>query len=664
MKEQSIFSTQPFPKRGFSVRLPRKLALFASCVVLAVSPFAASARAFQESDPIHQFPEGSFVPNEVLIGLKPEFVETMLSRGFYPQQGKTGFDSLDSLSQKYGVEQIEPVFVSAHPLGQLSLSDPLVMKYGLAGVYKLTFPEGVDIFAVMRELKEHPAVEYAEPNLIYQATTISNDPEAARQWALHNTGQTGGRPDADIDAPEAWSVHRGSPNVLIAILDTGVNYNHPDLAGKVRTDIDRDFVSKDNDAMDDHGHGTYCAGIAAAATGNNVGIAGVCPQCRILPIKVLDADGSGSAETIAQGITYAADAGAKIISMSLGARSNCGCSKTIARAINYAFERGSLLIAASGNDSDKSRISYPAASPRVMSVGASDHHDREASFSNRSTALDILAPGVDVVSLVISGTQAASGTSAATPHVAGVAGLLWSYQPNLTNEQVWWILYQSADDLPSTTRSSAAEPETSVSEAQALNAANARFKVFIPVLSRWRTSFGRLNAHRALTFWSVDRTNAPVDNCQGEFDGCSCAAEATVHGRPNEHADLQLLRAARDRLLARTEVGREWIALYERHRLETTLLIASDSELRMKAQQALEMWMPLFQVLAQGERISNAQAVVTRAHIEAMQGVVEGLMAKGSPGLRADLAKVWQTLQAELAPTKDIREVWQSLSED
>ncbi|MBC7262027.1 MAG: peptidase S8, partial [Chloroflexi bacterium] len=386
--------------------------------------------------------EGSFVPNEVLIGLRPEFIAQVSARGFKPT--RTGVVSLDRLNSKYAVQRISPVFTS------LNSADPIAMKFGLAGVFKLTVPMGTDIFAMIAEYQGDPAIIYAEPNRIYAISDFPNDPDFTKQWALHNTGQTGGRPDADIDAPEAWDVEKGKPTILIAIVDTGVDYNHPDLSGgRVRTDIDRDFVNNDDDAMDDHGHGTFCAGIAAANTNDARGIAGVCQGCRILPVKVLNSEGKGTAETVAQGIQYAAQVGAQIISMSLGYESDCGCSQTIARVINYAFEHGSLLIAASGNDYDKNRTSYPASSPRVMAVGATDHNDSETDFSNHDSYLDILAPGKDIYSLDLNGGyETADGTSAATPHVSGVAGLVWSAHPELSNSQVWWILYQSAEDLP------------------------------------------------------------------------------------------------------------------------------------------------------------------------------------------------------------------------
>ena len=405
--------------------------------------FAPSALSSSKTAPASGLPlEGSFVPNEILIGLWPELIGQVVGRELEPT--RTGITSLDRLNREYVVQRISPVFA------QFNLADPIAVKYGLAGVFKLTVPSGTDIFAMVAEYQRDPAIAYAEPNRIYRVSDFPNDTDFSKQWALHNTGQTGGEPDADIDAPEAWDIEKGKPATLIAIVDTGVDYNHPDLAGgRVRTDIDKDFINNDDDAMDDHGHGTYCAGIAAADTNNARGIAGVCQGCRILPVKVLSSDGEGTAETVAQGIQYAAQAGAQIVSMSLGYASDCGCSQTVARTINYAFERGSLLIAASGNDSDQNRTSYPASSPRVMAVGATDHNDQEADFSNRDSYLDVLAPGKDVYSLDLDGGyRTASGTSAATPHVSGVAGLVWSTRPTLSNVQVWWILYQSAEDLP------------------------------------------------------------------------------------------------------------------------------------------------------------------------------------------------------------------------
>lgn len=599
--------------------------------------------------------EGSFVPNEILIGLRSEVVQSLAGQKMTPSQ--TGIASLDQLNQRYAVQQISPVFT------QVDLVDSIITQYELAGVFKLTVPAGTDIFAMIAEYQRDPAIAYAEPNLIYSIGDFPNDTDFNKQWALHNTGQTGGKPDADIDAPEAWDIEKGKPAILIAIVDTGVDYNHPELAGgRVRTDIDKDFINNDDDAMDDHGHGTYCAGIAAANTNNARGIAGVCQGCQILPVKVLNSSGSGTAESVAQGIQYAAQAGARIISMSLGYASNCGCSQTVARTINYAFERGSLLIAASGNNSDKTRLSYPASSPRVMSVGASDHRDQEADFSNRSQALDIMAPGKDVYSLDRSGGyRTASGTSAAAPHVSGAAGLVWSARPTLTNVQVWWILYQSADDLPGTTTLFEDAPLTASSER--LQAADLSHKVYLPLVSKMRTTFGRLNAYRALRISFVGQVSAPQDNCSSEPD-CppECGAEIVLSGEITGSDDLHLLRAFRDEVLAQSPIGQHWITLYQHHRFETALILASDGQFRTQTRVALKQWLPLFQALTYPDSIPDQQAILTSEQAEVLESVITGLTDRGSSQLRSDLAEVQETLQVRRFTGWDVRDAWRELN--
>lgn len=599
--------------------------------------------------------EGSFVPNEILIGLRSEVVQSLAGQKMTPSQ--TGIASLDQLNQRYAVQQISPVFT------QVDLVDSIATQYGLAGVFKLTVPAGTDIFAMIAEYQRDPAIAYAEPNLVYSIGDFPNDTDFNKQWALHNTGQTGGKPDADIDAPEAWDIEKSKPAILIAIVDTGVDYNHPELAGgRVRTDIDKDFIDNDDDAMDDHGHGTYCAGIAAANTNNARGIAGVCQGCQILPVKVLNSSGSGTAESVAQGIQYAAQAGARIISMSLGYTSNCGCSQTVARTINYAFERGSLLIAASGNNSDKTRLSYPASSPRVMSVGASDHCDQEADFSNRSQALDIMAPGKDVYGLNRSGGyRTASGTSAAAPHVSGAAGLVWSARPTLTNVQVWWILYQSADDLPGTTTLFEDAPLTASSER--LQAADLSHKVYLPLVSKMRTTFGRLNAYRALRISFVGQVSAPQDNCSSEPD-CppECGAEIVLSGEITGSDDLHLLRAFRDEVLAQSPIGQHWITLYQHHRFETALILASDGQFRTQTRVALKQWLPLFQALTYPDSIPDQQAILTSEQAEVLESVITGLTDRGSSQLRSDLAEVQETLQVRRFTGWDVRDAWRELN--
>ncbi len=618
---------------------------------------AASAASDGKANVASSLPsDGSFIPTQILIGLKPELAPRVTDQRVTP--GQTGIASLDGLNRKYAVRQISPVFT------HLDLGDPIAVRYGLAGVFRLTVPVGTDILAMIAEYQGDPAIAYAEPNRIYRISDFPSDTDFSKQWALHNTGQTGGRPDADIDAPEAWDIEKGKPTVLIAIVDTGVDYNHPELAGgRVRTDMDKDFANNDDDAMDDHGHGTYCAGIAAANTNDARGMAGVCRGCQILPVKVLDSSGSGTAEGVAQGIQYAAQAGAQVISMSLGYPSNCGCSYTVARAINYAFEAGSLLIAASGNDYDKTRLSYPAASPRVMSVGASDHYDQEADFSNRSPALDILAPGQDVYSLEHGGGyHTASGTSAATPHVSGVAGLVWSARPALTNVQVWWILYQSADALPGTTTSFEDVPPM-MADTEKFQPADLQYKVYLPLVSKSPATLGRLNAYRALCTSPGGQVSAPEDDCSSEPDCLpDCGAEVVLSGETTALDDLYLLRAFRDRVLAPSPMGQHWITLYQYHRFETAWILMSDDPFRTQTRLALKNWLPLFQALTYPDSIPDQQAILTLEQAKALEAVMTGLAERGGSRLGSDLSEVQETLQVERFVGWDVRDAWRELN--
>lgn len=597
---------------------------------------------------------GAFVPNEILIGLQPG--ASLSLNKLNGLSASVGIASLDQLNDAYRVESVTKLFAN------LNETNPLAVKHGLTSVIKLTVPYGTDIFAMIADYQADANVLYAEPNRIYVATDIPNDPDFDQQWALNNSGQTGGMDDADIDAPEAWAVETGNTDVLIAIIDTGVDYTHDDLSGgRVRTDVDKDFVNGDDDAMDDHGHGTFVAGIAAANTNNNIGIAGVCQGCQILPVKVLDSEGSGSAANVAQGIQYAADQDAQIISMSLGFPSNCGCSLTVANAINYAYERGSLLIAASGNDGDKERLSYPAASPRVMSVGATDHNNQEADFSNRSSYLDIMAPGVDIFSLARGNAyDTGSGTSAAAPHVSGVAGLVLSVEPNLENAALWWRLYQTADDFPKSANATLAANSES-SNLTAAEAAAMPFQMYLASAANNRDTFGSLNAYRAVTTSVIGVMYAPVDACNSEPSNCvpGCGAEVILVGDDNVLEDLQLLRDFRDDVLASSAVGQEWISLYEANRLEVALILATDSQLREQARSVVNLWLPLVEGILAPE--GNESAILTQAHLDAAALLLTNLTLNADSQLASALNEANELLQTgQQYEGMDIGEAWRA----
>ncbi len=257
-----------------------------------------------------------------------------------------------------------------------------------------------------------------------------NDTFLSQQWAL-----------ATLRAETAWELARGT-GVTIAVLDTGVDYIHPDLQGRV--DLGRDFVDGDDDPMDVQGHGTHVAGIAAGAADDGFGIAGIAPGARILAVRVLDAQGAGNYSHVANGIVYAAQKGAKVINLSLGGPEK---SELLRAAIDYAAARGAIVTCASGNESASS-IGYPARYESCLAVGATDASDSHAPFSNRGTGLNLVAPGAQIMSSTMGGLHETwDGTSMASPYVAGTAALLVSQ--GLGRRAVVDALLSTATDLGS-----------------------------------------------------------------------------------------------------------------------------------------------------------------------------------------------------------------------
>lgn len=283
-------------------------------------------------------------------------------------------------------------------------------------------------------LAADPNVEYIEPDLLMRKSADVSDPAFPDQWGL-----------PAIDAPEAWDQVTSTSKVVVAVIDTGVDYTHPDLVNRVDTVNDYDYVNSDSNAMDDEGHGTHVAGIIAAEANSQgtVGVAGKA-NVQILPLKALDATGSGYLSHIAQAVMYAADEGADIINMSLGAK---GYSQTMEEAVNYAVAQGSVVIVAAGNETDNADLYTPASIPAAITVSAVNQSLTLASFSNFGSSIDIAAPGVDIVSDWINGKyMIADGTSQAAPMVSGVAALLKA-QENLSSSQITSRLLATATDL-------------------------------------------------------------------------------------------------------------------------------------------------------------------------------------------------------------------------
>jgi len=287
------------------------------------------------------------------------------------------------------------------------------------------------VSSFVAQLQASNLVRYVEPNMKFEAQFVPNDPDWDLQWGPQK-----------IEADYAWNTTIGDPSVLVAVIDTGIDYNHPDLAANYVA-LGNDWVNMDPDPMDDHGHGTHCAGIVAAELNNGIGIAGVA-QVKIMAEKGLNAGGSGTADDLASAIIHAVDQGADILSNSWGGP---GQSSLLYDAVKYAYDDGALIVAAAGNSATSIKL-YPAAYDEVVAVTATDQVDDPAVFTSFGDWVEVAAPGVDIYSTVWdNGYAYMSGTSMSTPHVSGTAALVWSQFPSMSRDWVRAQLKFTADDL-------------------------------------------------------------------------------------------------------------------------------------------------------------------------------------------------------------------------
>jgi len=299
--------------------------------------------------------------------------------------------------------------------------------------------------SLVNSIKNNPAVEFVEPVKTYKALSTTTDVSNNYQWSLKNSGQTSGNKGADIQYDNLYKLQKATKpkETLVAVVDTGVDSSLADLKNTVKTQNGYNFISNTKDATDDNGHGTHVSGIIAASVDNNYSIAGISTSAKILPVKVLDASGAGDNEQIAKGIKYAVDKGAKVINLSLGG----DYSRVLEYMLQYANKHNVTVIAASGNESS-SMLSYPASSQYVTSVGATNDLDLVSDYSNYGEGLDLVAPGTNIPSLVPNGNVTYySGTSMAAPHVAAVAGLMLSINPNLKPKDVEKALISTTKNI-------------------------------------------------------------------------------------------------------------------------------------------------------------------------------------------------------------------------
>lgn len=375
-----------------------------------------------------------------------------------------------------GVNQVNQLSDIDAMLGLSGLNGRVIEGLGLEGMVLIEADQSADMDNLVGSILSNSFVEAISPNLVIHANYTPNDSQLNKLWGLHNTGQSRGTNDADIDAPQAWDLTTGDAGVVVAVIDTGVDYNHVDLndniwrnpgeiAGNSLDDdgngfVDDvfgwDFVNNDNAPMDDNGHGTHVAGTIAGEGNNNNGVAGVTWNTSIMALKFLNAAGSGFLSHAVKAVNYATMMRSSY-GVNVRATNNSwgggGFYTSMFNAVKAANNAGILFVAAAGNDANNNDSSpqFPANYnvPNVLSVAATDRNDRLASFSNygRNT-VHLAAPGVSIYSTLPNNRYGSySGTSMAAPHVTGVAALLWAHNPNLSVSDVRNAILNGVDQI-------------------------------------------------------------------------------------------------------------------------------------------------------------------------------------------------------------------------
>ncbi len=287
-------------------------------------------------------------------------------------------------------------------------------------------------------LQENPSVAFVQFDELNELYLHPNDPLLGSLWGI-----------SKINCEPAWDISQGE-EIVVAVIDTGVDYNHPDIAGNIWTDASGhhgyDFSDNDDDPKDYHGHGSHCAGTISAIINNNTGVVGVAPQARIMAVKIFP---NAMDSVCAQAIKYAADNGAKVLSNSWGPTGRRPKNQAVEDAIDYAHSKGCIVVFAAGNSNDDVQFYSPANYPKVIAVGATDPNDKRAGFSNYGALVSVAAPGVDILSLKFNSTGYVqmSGTSMACPHVSGLAALVLKNNPHCSFNQVKSFLQLNADAI-------------------------------------------------------------------------------------------------------------------------------------------------------------------------------------------------------------------------
>ncbi len=403
--------------------------------------------------------DGKYVPGEMIIKFKTGDVVTLPSQDFVEygaKQVKINKASISGLNEKYKLSKVR------------KFSDSKMDKKNVFDkVYKFKFPKNADVPIIAGEYANDANVEYAQANFLGHPDVITpitlNDPVFPSQWNFKVD---------KLNGPLAWAYEDGSSNpVIIGVVDSGINYNHPDLAANYIGGYDYRFNRPD--AMDYNGHGTAVAGIVAAQINNNVGVAGGCPNCKLYSAKMAGSEGGSSMEDAGRAIAGAADAGAKVITVSWGFWcSDCSISnwlhgelcveahcEPVVDGVRHALNSGAVVVGAAGNDGEGEWVEDPASINGVIAVGATNEQDGRANgkcndcrtgwwWSNFGKQLAVSAPGINLISTGMNGDYVGfGGTSGATPHVAALAGLILSKNPGMSRYDVARLIMQSVDPI-------------------------------------------------------------------------------------------------------------------------------------------------------------------------------------------------------------------------
>src|SRR2546426_6217578 len=452
-------------KRSVCLLIGASLFFLSTTYVVAITELQLSPTTPGQAGTNNQGHKPGFMSNNILIKLTPQARASLKVTGEDVNPTMTGLPALDAIGRDHGVEKFTSITTSG-PHRDITAAIHRWFKLSLPGngqrltlveptnddALNLAFSGAEPLGRLMARLKREPNVESVDLDYVVQAMFVPNDPYYSTAYPTSKYGNIAQWAPQFIGAEQAWNATLGDPSIIIAIVDTGIDANHPDLAGKVV--LTKNYV-KGERASDSFGHGTHVAGIAAARINNGTGVAGICGLCSLMSVKVLGASGSGLTSDVASGMIYATDYGARVINLSLG-----GSSRTtiIRDALDYALSNNALPVVAMGN-AYSDYVGDLAYWYSALSVGAVDQQGAKASFSNFGLQTDVTAPGVTVLSTmptypVTLTTQygyktsydALSGTSMAAPVVSGLARLLFSKNPALTAAQVKGMIESSAGD--------------------------------------------------------------------------------------------------------------------------------------------------------------------------------------------------------------------------